>query len=174
MDSTKELCSDNRHRILHNLWGIRRVLIPIFGPTLINSDGKTVNIKDLCEQDHILPDYSNRFIPTLSDFACEIEDLTEQETQLINELHKKFSFSPKETELLLSPLTIHGSVNALLITHNSWFINHIMPKIFRTRPCITEFAISPDLLFQKMKFSDWMNGGMNSTPQSCNKIEDLI
>jgi len=28
MDSTKELCSDNRHRILHNLWGIRRVIIP--------------------------------------------------------------------------------------------------------------------------------------------------
>lgn len=31
MDATKELCSDNRHRILHNLWGIRRVIIPIFG-----------------------------------------------------------------------------------------------------------------------------------------------
>jgi len=22
LDATKELCSDNRHRILHNLWGV--------------------------------------------------------------------------------------------------------------------------------------------------------
>lgn len=28
IDSTKELCSDNRHRILHTLWGVRRVVIP--------------------------------------------------------------------------------------------------------------------------------------------------
>ena len=45
MDSTKELCSDNRHRILHNLWGVRRVIIPLFGHTITNSDGKTIVLK---------------------------------------------------------------------------------------------------------------------------------
>lgn len=47
MDSTKELCSDHRHRILHNLWGVRRIVIPIFGATLTNSDNKKVCVKDI-------------------------------------------------------------------------------------------------------------------------------
>lgn len=30
MDCTKELCSDNQHRILHTLWGVRQVVVTIF------------------------------------------------------------------------------------------------------------------------------------------------
>jgi len=59
IDSTKVLCSDSRHRILHTLWGVQNVVVPILGDTLINSDGFIVNIKDLCERDHLLVDYIN-------------------------------------------------------------------------------------------------------------------
>lgn len=31
LDSTKELCSDNRHRVLHNLWRIKGMLIEFYG-----------------------------------------------------------------------------------------------------------------------------------------------
>ena len=73
IDSTKSLCSDGRHRILHTLWGVNHVIVPIFGHTLINSDGKAINVKDLCEKDHLLVDYNKRFIPTLSDFTDVIK-----------------------------------------------------------------------------------------------------
>ena len=48
IDSTKVLCSDSRHRILHTLWGVQNVVVPIIGDTLINSDGIAINVKDLC------------------------------------------------------------------------------------------------------------------------------
>jgi hypothetical protein len=48
--------------------------VPIFGHTLINSDGKPINIKDMCEKDHLLVDYNSRFIPTLADFLNAINE----------------------------------------------------------------------------------------------------
>jgi hypothetical protein len=171
MDSTKELCSDNRHRILHTHWGIKQVIIPVFGHTLINSDGKTVNIKDLCEQDHILPDYHNRFIPTLADF---VEAISPQENDL--ERFQKFFKSYKEnselTRLLLSPLSYTGQAKSLLITHNSWFINHIIPLIFNTLPNIKEFTIAPSELFNRMSFKLWMDNG-SAYPESAKNLQKL-
>lgn len=171
MDSTKELCSDNRHRILHTHWGIKQVIIPVFGHMLINSDGKIVNIKDLCEQDHILPDYHNRFIPTLADF---VEAISPQENDL--ERFQKFFKSYKEnselTRLLLSPLSYTGQAKSLLITHNSWFINHIIPLIFNTLPNIKEFTIAPSELFNRMSFKLWMDNG-SAYPESAKNLQKL-
>ncbi|NBD31917.1 MAG: hypothetical protein GVY17_02810 [Cyanobacteria bacterium] len=76
IDSTKELCSDCRHRILHTHWGINQIVIPIFGQTLINSDGKAVDVKDMCERDHLLADYDNQFIPTLSELKNSFDGKT--------------------------------------------------------------------------------------------------
>lgn len=164
MDSTKELCSDNRHRILHTLWGIKRVIIPIFGHTIFNHDGKEVNVKDMCEQDHILPDYQNRFIPTLHDFVEAIEDMPELQEKL-----KKFSIhyehDPELMELLLSPLANTGAIKSLLITHNSWFINEVVPKVLGRKISIMDFEISPSDLFNNMKFQPWMDNG-NFYPKS--------
>jgi len=174
MDATKELCSDNRHRFLHNLWGIRRVVIPIFGNTIINSDGKKINVKDLCEQDHILPDYSGKFIPTLSDFIEQIDELNQQELNMVNEIHSSFQFSKEELNLLLSPLGISGRTSSLLITHNSWFINEILPKVFNRKFALLDFPISSNLLFEKMQFADWMDNGRVGFPKSCLKIKHLI
>lgn len=158
MDSTKELCSDNRHRILHNLWGIRRVVIPIFGATITNSDGKTINVKDLCEQDHVLPDYRNKFIPNLSDFTNAIAD-DKADLKRFDKVIQQYQDDPKVCQLLLSPLAITGQLKSLLITHNSWFLNEILPLVFKRAPHIRNFEIPASLLFSRMEFQLWMNNG---------------
>lgn len=165
MDSTKELCSDNRHRILHTMWGIRRVIVPVYGHTIINSDGKAVNVKDMCEQDHILPDYQNRFIPNLSDFVNSIEDDIVSDLDF-REFAKEYQSDKELMELLLSPLSVTGLSKSLLITHNSWFINEIVPRVLNRKVEIKNFDITPSDLFNNMKFKLWMDNG-SSYPESC-------
>mgnify|MGYP001007014146 CR=1 FL=1 len=165
IDSTKELCSDNRHRILHTMWGIKRVIIPIFGHTIINSDNKEVNVKDLCEQDHILPDYQNRFIPTLSDFVNAI-DITLGDKYDFENFTKFYENDKELMDLLLSPLNNTGIKSSLLITHNSWFINEIVPQILNRKIEIKNFDIKPSDLFNNMNFKLWMDNG-SSFPDSC-------
>ncbi|MBN9299965.1 MAG: hypothetical protein J0I41_23385 [Filimonas sp.] len=172
MDCTKELCSDNRHRILHTMWGIKRVIIPIFGHTIINSVGKIVNVKDLCEQDHILPDYQNRFIPTLADFVTEI-DKTACAKFDFKKIATSYAADPVVHELMLSPLANTGMQAALLITHNSWFINTILPKLFNRKMEIRDFDITPADLFNNMQFQLWMDNG-NSYPASCRLTANRI
>ena len=171
MDSTKELCSDNRHRILHNLWGIRRVVIPIFGHTILNSDGKKVNIKDLCEQDHILPYYKNKFIPTLGDFVDSFDKLTQDEINTINQVYQHFDGRKDIQELLVSPLNVTGQLKALRITHNTWFCNAIIPKIFSIPFQIK--ALGSIEVFRKMNFKLWMDNG-SQLPPSCQQLKTLL
>jgi hypothetical protein len=165
MDCTKELCSDNRHRILHNLWGIRRVIVPIFGATIRNSDGKVVNVKDLCEQDHILPDYGNKFIPTLADFANAIKNEATDLPQL-NTFFKEYEEDNELVELLLSPLNMTGKISSLWITHNSWFLNFIVPKVLKRKPTLRSYSLSPTDLFERMDFKLWMDNGAIFPPSS--------
>ncbi len=165
IDSTKELCSDNRHRILHTMWGIKRVIVPIFGHTIINSDNKEVNVKDLCEQDHILPDYQNRFIPTLSDFV-ETIDLSLGDAYDFEDFVKSYEGDSELMELLLSPLNNTGVKASLLITHNSWFLNEIVPKVLKRKPELKNFNIKPSDLFNNINFKLWMDNG-NAYPDSC-------
>jgi len=169
MDCTKELCSDNRHRILHNHWGIRNVVIPIFGHTIVNSDGREVNIKDMLEQDHILPDYNNKFIPILSDFTDEMKELTDDDVVIINTLYDKIE-SKDCRELLLSPLDVTGAMKSLRITFNSWFIRSILPKVANYKAEIEE--TKGLRIFEEMKFKMWMDNGA-SLPKSALKIKEL-
>lgn len=167
MDCTKELCSDNRHRILHTMWGIKQVIIPIFGHTLINADGKAVNVKDLCEQDHILPDYRNKFIPALADFAEAIEG-RQDDLARFQQFFEDYKHDKLLTRLLLSPLNHTGQAKSLLLTHNSWFVNDIVPFIFKTAPCLRIFSISPAELFERMDFRLWMDNGAEYPPSAKN------
>ncbi len=170
MDCTKELCSDNRHRILHNLWGIKRVVIPVFGHSIMNSLGKVVNVKDLCEQDHVLPDYRERFIPTLHDFVMAIED-DKHDQERFNHFFNCYKEDQELCDLLLSPLANTGCLKSLLITHNSWFINEIVPKIIKRQPEIKDFDITPSDLFKRMKFETWMDNG-HAYPPSANQLQN--
>ena len=178
MDSTKELCSDNRHRILHTMWGIKRVVLPIFGRTIVNSSNREINVKDLCEQDHILPDYQNRFIPTLNDFVEALEYIPNLEKK-IKAFQNEYDKDTQLTDLLLSPLSNTGKIESLLITHNSWFINQMVPRILGRPIEIRSFSVSPSELFNNMKFKLWMDNGVtypNSAKLTYGKViekEDL-
>jgi hypothetical protein len=170
IDCTKSICSDNRHRILHTMWGVNYIVIPIFGHTIINSDNKKVNVKDLCEQDHILPDYHNRFIPTLNDFVEAIEfDIDIEWKQKIEKCFKIYKEDREMANLLLSPLNITGSIKSLVLTHNSWFLNFIIPKILQKEFELREFEISISEIFNIMKFELWMDNGVD-IPNSCKNI----
>lgn len=61
-DQTKAHVADMRHRaVLHNSFGIY-LLEQCFGTNLVNSDGKTVSVRDIGEE-HVLEDLG--CIPTL-------------------------------------------------------------------------------------------------------------
>jgi hypothetical protein len=85
MDSSKGAIADNRHRCLtHNSWWISTILerikfsnsCPPTGdnrfPTIINSDGKHVSVRDVGEQ-HVLEDFRMKFIPTAQDYIEGME-----------------------------------------------------------------------------------------------------
>ena len=175
IDCTKDICSDNRHRILHTMWGINNIVIPVFGHTIVNSSGRKVNVKDLCEQDHILPDYRNKFIPTLSDFVEAIDEKeidTIEWKKKIESFHKKYAKNKAVEQLLISPLSYTGKLVSLLITHNSWFLNTILPKIFNIDLVVDEIELSPSIIFNNMNFELWMDNG-TGTPQSARKINQI-
>jgi len=166
IDSTKILCADNRHRILHTHWALDNVVLPLFGHTLINSDGKMVPVKEMVERDHLLADYRNQFIPTLNDFIVAIDDIDISDIKIrIESFHMDFS-NTQISQLLLSPLAATGKIKSLLITHNSWFVNSIIPKLHPEQPVITEFDLSPADLFNRMKFELWMDNGTDYPPSA--------
>jgi hypothetical protein len=85
MDCSKGAIADNRHRTLtHNSWFLSNVLERVkFAnsgpetadhrfPTIINSDGRVVSVRDIGEQ-HCLEDFANKFIPSAQDYLAEME-----------------------------------------------------------------------------------------------------
>ncbi|MEG2695783.1 MAG: hypothetical protein RR966_15180, partial [Acinetobacter sp.] len=153
IDSTKSLCSDARHRILHTLWGVNSVVVPVFGHSLQNSAGKSIDIKDLCERDHLLVDYQQRFIPTLNDFvnAIDATQLPKNFEQQLEQLHQYYLQDKTLSQLMLSPLALTGKLHSLLLTHNSWFIYDILPRIGQL-PKLENILYSPADFFNAMRF----------------------
>jgi len=172
LDSTKEICSDNRHRILHTMWGVRRIVIPIFGKVITNSSGKIVSVKDICEQDHILPDYSNKFIPTLHDFVKLIKLDNSMLDSLESIMATAYPKDLKIQQLLLSPFYLTGELKSLIITHNAWFIYEILPQIVENIPGNIKPIISPEIMFSNMEYRAWLNNG-ETYPESAKKIEEI-
>ena len=155
------------------LW-VKQVIIPIFGTSFTNSDGREINTKDLCEFDHLLPDFSNKFIPTLNDYMEAVSD-DNSDKDFIETFQREnkqfFEDNPEIKELMLSPLYNTGKLKSLLITHNSWFIGFILPKIFKeVKIEIKDYNISPSRLFARMNFESWMNNGKGGIPPSFKKI----
>ena len=73
MDCSKAYFPDNRHRALtHTFFWVYEVMIPLFGDYIVNKDGKSVSVKDICEL-HILEDYRMKFVPTAQDWLQEID-----------------------------------------------------------------------------------------------------
>lgn len=172
-DCSKEICALNSHRLFfHTMWGVKNVMVRIFGHTFTNSDNKVINVKDCCENDHILPDYRNRFIPTLSDFIDCIDD-EDNDLAKIQEFWKQneeIFKNPEIKQLMMSPLPNTGKIKSLLITHNSWFIGEILPRCFpEINLKFVNYSITPKDLFNRMEFKDWMQNG-KEVPPSFQKI----
>lgn len=166
IDSTKMLCSDNRHRILHTFWAVQEVVIPVFGHTLRNSDGREVDIKDLCEKDHLLPDFQHRFIPTLGDFVAAMDDIPIKGlAQRIEQFHADVVQDAAMSARLLSPLAATGRLASLLITHNSWFVHTILPMMGHQRPALMDL-MPPNCVFDAMRFEWWMDNGTDLPPSA--------
>lgn len=71
LDATKEVFADWRHRALrHHSQGIFEAE-RVFGLSIVNSDGKVVHVRYICEQ-HIKEDCGGR-IPTVSDWFRNIK-----------------------------------------------------------------------------------------------------
>ena len=90
----------------------------------------------------------------------------------IEQLHSLYANHKEVQDLLLSPLTLTGQLKSLLLTHNSWFINQILPKVLETDLVLTDFAIRPADIFNNMNFELWMDNGA-AVPNSAKKINQL-
>ena len=173
IDSTKMLCTDNRHRILHTFWAVQEIIIPVFGHTITNSAGQTIDVKDLCEKDHLLPDFQHRFIPTLGDFVAAMQDVpTQGLAQRLERFHADVIKDEAMSARMLSPLAATGQLKSLLITHNSWFINTILPMMRVSQPQWIDFDITPDAIFNPMRFELWMDNG-SDVPPSARQLQRL-
>lgn len=174
IDSTKSLCSDARHRILHTLWGVNSVVVPIYGHSLLNSAGKAVDLKDLCERDHLLVDYQQRFIPTLADFVRAIDParLPVGFEKKIEKIHQHYSDQPQLSQILLSPLALTGKLHSLLLTHSSWFIYEILPRMGYPISSLVDQGCAPEDFFNAMQFELWMDNGM-AVPASAQALNQI-
>jgi hypothetical protein len=71
LDMTKAAHPDMRHRaILHNSMG-PFIAVKAFGTTILNSEGKKIDVRQVCE-DHIIEDMG--FLPTVSYFLDMIPE----------------------------------------------------------------------------------------------------
>lgn len=69
MDSSKGAVSSNLHRFAYHHSHFTTNILPlIFGHQIVNSDGRSINVKDIGEN-HCLVDFKGKFIPTLQDYC---------------------------------------------------------------------------------------------------------
>lgn len=70
-DSTKAAYANFGHRaVLHHTFGIY-LCEQVFGATIVNSDGKTLSVRDIAE-DHVKEDCGGK-IPTIEDWMGSLE-----------------------------------------------------------------------------------------------------
>ncbi|MEZ4238714.1 MAG: hypothetical protein R3F59_21695 [Myxococcota bacterium] len=174
MDATKELCSDNRHRLLHTIWGIRTVVLPLVGPTLTTTDRagqpRTVRTKAVLEFDHVLADFGGRFVPTLGDFVAAIAP-DGDESHRFAEIHARHRGDDEAMRILLSPYFVTGRIRALLVTHNTWFLGEVLPQLLGRPLGLVPPGVPPGELFARMRFEPWMDNGAALPPSAPNTEE---
>lgn len=176
MDWSKEVESTNAHRSFsHHMAFVKRVMVPIWGHTIQLTGGGTANLKDTLEQDHLLADFGDRFIPTVADYVGLVAD-DPSDLDLIRQFdHENAAFYtayPAVRELMLYPLEGTGAVKSLLITHNSWFVQRILPRVFPAiKVEIRDFAIAPSRFFGRLRFESWLNNGRGTPPSFAKIVE---
>lgn len=72
--------------------------------------------------------------------------------------------------LLLSPYAVTGQVQALLVTHNTWFLSEILPRIHPVAARTLPVGIPPAELFARMEFRLWMDNGTDLPASSPREV----
>lgn len=154
IDSTKMLCTDNRHRILHTFWGVQEVILRSLGIIF-----RTVQAKALKSKTSVKKTISS----STSITALFQRSLTlsaphtgysgpRKQPKRLEQFHADVIDDYKLSATLLSPLAVTGQLKSLLITHNSWFINSILPMMGKADAKFIEFDITPAMFFNPMRF----------------------
>lgn len=174
VDVTRELCADSRHRFLHTTWAMRRVLLPLFGRRLDVGAPAPVATKDVLESDHVLADYAGRFLPTLGDFAGAIDRSADELEARCAEIAAPLRGDDDAMRLLRSPYAVTGRPRALLFTHNSWFLEEVLPAVLiatRGRADLPRLrGLPPARVFERMRFALWMDNGSALPPSSPERV----
>lgn len=177
MDCSKEVEATNKHRFLtHTMFFVKEAMIPIFGDSIHIKGSKPVNMKDMLEQDHIVADYGGKFIPTLTDFADEIEDRTDDESLIKDFQSDNAAFFQEHTDVhrtMMAPLHLTGKIKGLFATHNSWFVGIILPRIYpHIKMEIKNYNINCAHFFNRMNYKGWMQNGKGGVPPSYERLEN--
>ena len=176
IDCSKEVEATNKHRFLtHTMFFVKEAMIPIFGHTIHIKGGKPVNMKDMLEQDHIVADYGGKFIPTLTDFADEIEDHADDENIIKDFQSDNAAFFQEHTDVyrtMMAPLHLTGKIKGLFATHNSWFVGMILPRIYpHIKIELKNYNINCAFFFNRMNYKPWMQNG-KGVPPSFERLEN--
>ena len=67
--------------------------------------------------------------------------------------------------LLLSPYAVTGQIQALLVTHNTWFLSEVLPRLCATK-ILRPRGVPPVELFARMSFELWMDNGAVAPPSA--------
>ncbi|HEY1549536.1 MAG TPA: hypothetical protein VGG28_17030, partial [Kofleriaceae bacterium] len=128
------------------------------------ADGTRVASKDVCEADHVLADFAGRYLPTLADFAAAIAPI-DGEAARFDEIAAPYRDDAAAMQLLASPYAVTGLEQALLITHNTWFLSEILPRLCSRVPSRPR-GVPPAELFGRMTFELWMDNGAVPPPSA--------
>lgn len=112
MDSSKLFHFNYKHRILlHHTYGIH-ICIRKFGETLLNSDGRTILIRDIAAE-HCKEDLCG-IVPTLNQW------FTYTDEQIFNTIKPVTGKTPALQEFLWGPYLMSGLQHSLIITHSNF------------------------------------------------------
>lgn len=178
MDCSKEVESSNLHRLfLHSMWAIKRVVIPIFGATYTASNGNVISIKDDLESNHIIADFAGKYLPNLSDYFSLLPS-EDSDSKRFHDFGHGMTIHMSDIricDLMFSPQRNTGMEQSLYLTHNTWFVGEILPKIFpdvRFEFDWSRLGIRPADFLNRMKYDNWLNNGRGGMPPSYRKLKE--
>lgn len=91
--------------------------------------------------------------------------------QHLEQLHHDYVQDKTLSQLMLSPLVLTGKLHSLLLSHNSWFIYDILPKIGQL-PKLDNIVYSSADFFNAMHFELCMDNGM-AIPVSAQALHQI-
>ena len=168
MDSSKRAFPKMTHRLVfHSEYG-HRLIEDLIGPSIVNSDGDIVQVKDICHQ-HTFEDLG--FIPTLADYSKELtRDLVKRQVSLVHHCRlsaKRFGGEPGLYQNIHAKMLEPADTLAGRAILNSSFGIYIIEELFGITLKGSERVISTrDIAEQHVlrscnqipTLSDWFEG----------------